>query len=873
LNNNFAIITGKIHRGPHKGKYFVCIDFDNKPGVDEFLSCFGETKSLEELGQKTVVVQHEDAKGERAHIYFITEIPLGKKSGIRAIDKDGKIPAIEVKSDSSTYVVCPPSIHQNGYPYQIIGTKEIQVLNVGKTRGLEDALNRIYDKHEGHLENDKENKVPIETLFGEDYRVYEGNNRHEDLMRTMESLIQRNRGILSEDETKSYAHSWNQKHCSPPLDDKEFEKQWLCAKRFIGKNSITGQKKKGRPEADNKEPQKSSNETLMEIAIENTKKLFRDQYGEGFAYAFVKDHCEVISLSGSKFRKFLSNMYYATQGKVLNPETLNNVVNTLQANAELGDTQHSLFLRVAWHEGDLYYDLTNEKHQCIWISKNGSWQVLDQTPVPLFRRYNQNPQDLPFKEPLSEKEDALETFVSRFTNIKDDEAKLVVKVALISWFIPNIPHPILIVHGGKGSAKSMFQTMVKSIVDPAKPSLLTIHNDKSEFIQQIAHNYLAAYDNLKYNPKWLSDEACKTITGIGQTKRVLYTVDEDKIFEYKHCLMFNGINVAFSEPDVIDRSIVIELPMIREDDRKTENEILEGFHNLRPRILGQVFDILAKAITIKKDVRIKAIPRMADYAMWGEAIARAMGHAENEFLDAYYNNIRFQNAEVIESNPVAFAIKKLVEDTLADTVKVKPGSDKALFNGTPAELLDRLDKIANENKINTIQKEWPKDKKWLVRRIKEIRQNLQQELGIEIRIERDSNNTSTVKIEKNVSGVSGEHKMTPENESLTPYLEKMSPGNANLSPEKDRMSPDIQDDMSIKSNSSGDNGDTGDISCISIEESDETIDVTGTPRSDIDRMIGFREPFWYCKQHPNVQNIHREEIEHHIQYSKEHAGN
>ena len=162
VNNNCAIITGKIHRGPHKGKYFVCIDLDNRVGIDEFLSWFGETKSLEELGQKTVVVQHEDAKGERAHIYFITEKPLGKKSGISGIDKDGKIPAIEVKSDSSTYVVCPPSIHQNGHPYQIVGTKEIQVLNDEKSRKLEDALNKIYEKYNNknpplHSKNDIDN--------------------------------------------------------------------------------------------------------------------------------------------------------------------------------------------------------------------------------------------------------------------------------------------------------------------------------------------------------------------------------------------------------------------------------------------------------------------------------------------------------------------------------------------------------------------------------------------------------------------------------------------------------------------------------------------------------------------------------------------
>lgn len=382
--------------------------------------------------------------------------------------------------------------------------------------------------------------------------------------------------------------------------------------------------------------------------------------------------------------------------------------------------------------------------------------------------------------------------------------------------------------------------------------------------------YLAAYDNLKYNPRWLSDEACKTITGICQTKRVLYTVDEDKIFEYKHCLMFNGINVAFSEPDVMDRSILVELPAIKEEDRRTENEILEGLYRLRPRILTQIFNILAKAIILKNDIRIKSKPRMAAFAIWGEAISQAMGHKENEFLDAYCNNISFQNAEVIESNPVALAIKKLVENVIAnediDPSDAKPDTIKSIFIGTPAELLRKLELIAEENKISTHSREWPREQKWLVRRINVIKPNLQQELGIEIRIERNPKNTSLIKIGKNDSGISGEHRMSPENESLTPYLEEMSP-------EKDRMSPGNQDYATSKSNSSGDNGDNGDISHISKEEGDKTKDdVRETAGSEIDHIIGFREPFYHCKQHPHVQNIHREEIEHHIQYSREHIG-
>jgi hypothetical protein len=136
-----------------------------------------------------------------------------------------------------------------------------------------------------------------------------------------------------------------------------------------------------------------------------------------------------------------------------------------------------LSLRVAEYNGDLYYDLTNEKHQSNKISKNGTWEIIDKTPIPLFKRYNLISQTIPsavdpvLNEGKYEEQNPLESFFSKLTNIKVKEDKLIAKVALITWFIPKIPHIILIVHGGKGSAKSTFLTMIKSIVDPAKPSL------------------------------------------------------------------------------------------------------------------------------------------------------------------------------------------------------------------------------------------------------------------------------------------------------------------------------------------------------------------------------------------------------------------
>jgi hypothetical protein len=62
-------------------------------------------------------------------------------------------------------------------------------------------------------------------------------------------------------------------------------------------------------------------------------------------------------------------------------------------------------------------------------------------------------------------------------------------------------------------------------------------------------------------------------------------------------------------------------------------------------------------------------------------------------------------------------------------------------------------------------------------------------------------------IERNISGISGEHNLSPVNESLSPYLDKLSPVSKGLSPEE-------TEDLSTRSNETGDSGDTGDKSSI-----------------------------------------------------------
>jgi type IV pilus assembly protein PilQ len=59
------------------------------------------------------------------------------------------------------------------------------------------------------------------------------------------------------------------------------------------------------------------------------------------------------------------------------------------------------------------------------------------------------------------------------------DKKLLVLVQIISYFIPEIPHPVLIIYGSPGSGKSSFTEFCRSIIDPSKVPKLTIDRSNS----------------------------------------------------------------------------------------------------------------------------------------------------------------------------------------------------------------------------------------------------------------------------------------------------------------------------------------------------------------------------------------------------------
>jgi hypothetical protein len=90
---------------------------------------------------------------------------------------------------------------------------------------------------------------------------------------------------------------------------------------------------------------------------------------------------------------------------------------------------------------------------------------------------------------------------------------------------------------------------------------------------------------------------------------------------------------------------------------------------MKPRLLGFIFDILVRALYIKLTIKLERKPRMADFPVWGEAIARAIGCKDLEFLEAYYSVLERQNVNAVEATLVGLAIVNFVNTWPQGTIE------------------------------------------------------------------------------------------------------------------------------------------------------------------------------------------------------------
>jgi len=489
-------------------------------------------------------------------------------------------------------------------------------------------------------------------------------------------------------------------------------------------------------ESKQQDQKQSENSPKIKIALDTTRKythrLFIDEFKKPYAAIPTDDHLEVFAIDSRNFKNWCRMTIYQKNGITIDSQTLNDMCSLLSAYAmyDKNSEQINLSLRTATRTNnnklEWIYDLTNKNWEFVRITPD-FWSIIKNEII--FRRYNNQQSQV---DPQTEYEPDIFDKFMKLVNIKEDDedSKLLLKCYIVSLFIPDIQKPVLMLHGSQGSAKSSLEELIKMLVDPGIVKTYTFPRDLNELIQQLSHNHVIYYDNISIIRDWISDQLCRAVSGSGSSKRQLYTDDDDVIYSFKRCVGFNGINLGATKADLLDRGLIIELERIAEDRQLKPENLWKEFEEMRPQLLGYIFDILVKVLNWKNNVNgpqlnLDKLPRMSEFAEYGEMISRCMGNPGNLFINTYRKNIRLQSQEVIESSVVATTIIELIVN--------RNNED---WIGTPTQLLSDLEYVAESLKINIHGKLWPKSSNVLSRRLNEIKVNLKQ-VGMEIESSHD----------------------------------------------------------------------------------------------------------------------------------------
>jgi len=587
-----------------------------------------------------------------------------KCKGVSTTDRPHRMVTLDTPIDK----VCPA--------FDLVQFAAENIPDHGKAQAKPTAKQSRVDPHKTAK---SKKKTESKSDAGERARAYlfspkfpdsiEGEGGHKVLYRVACELVD---GFgLNREQAWPIYQEWNQAKAKPPEDEKQLGHKLDDA---IKKNPTPSL---GRLDA----AEETHAEILLRLAESAT--LFHDDSGRAFASVPVENHLETQDLLGTGFRRWLKRRFYMEQGRPPSVQSFQDVMGILEAKAQIDGHKEQVFIRVAEHDSRIYLDLGDPAWRAIEIDAKG-WRIVDKPPVR-FRRPNGFH---PLPEPTH---GGSITTLKDFVNIHDDDFLLLVAFLAAAMRVSG-PYPILVLTGEQGAAKSTLARTIRLLLDPHAMPLRSEPREPLSLVIGAVNGWLVAMDNLSTMPGWLSDALCRLSTGGGQANRTLYTNDEETFLDAQRPVVLTGITDFVNRADLTDRCVFLHLLVINETNRQTEKKFFKAFHAEYPAILGALLDAIAGGLKKLESVDLKSIPRMADFAVFGEAVCRGLGYDAGKFLEACRGNRKAANESILEDSYVATAIRELVATKE--------------WTGTTAALKDALELIVSDKIAKSDR--WPK---------------------------------------------------------------------------------------------------------------------------------------------------------------------
>ena len=384
----------------------------------------------------------------------------------------------------------------------------------------------------------------------------------------------------------------------------------------------------GKKEATPPKPDRKQAELLVEIAMEAGVNLFHDAAGEGFATAAEG---ATLAVRSRAFGLWVRETAYRRCGCVPSESAMTEALAHFESRGRFDGPELPVYVRAARGPGGIYVDLGDATYRVVEVDRAG-WRLVSGRDAPVRFRRPGAMEALP--EPMT---GGRLSDLRAHLNLPDDGAWALVAGCLVASIAlaPRGPFPLLVLRGEQGSAKSTATRRLASLVDPRRAGLRALPSDMQDLAVGAHNSHLLAFDNVSEIEPWLSDALCRISTGSGFATRELYTNREEAIIDATRPVILNGIGNAALRGDLVDRCVVVELPVIPENARKTERAGDQAFEAARPAILGALLDAISLALRTAGQVRLAELPRMADFAVVAVAAESAMGVERGTFLAAY----------------------------------------------------------------------------------------------------------------------------------------------------------------------------------------------------------------------------------------------
>ena len=221
-----------------------------------------------------------------------------------------------------------------------------------------------------------------------------------------------------------------------------------------------------------------------------------------------------------------------------------------------------------------------------------------------------------------------------FLNVDDDGWVLL--VAFLDRLLPpGRPFPVLQLHGEQGTPKSTPRADPQAD-RPNKSPLRKAPKTDDDLMVSASKSWVMTFENISHLEPAMSDAVCRLSTGGGLSKRALFTDEDEIVIDAIRPVIITSIGEVATRGDLLDRALLVELPIIDEKQRLGEKWFWRG-SIAHAQILGAVLDAVAGALRGIDDVRLDRTPRMADFAEWAAAAEGPLGWEPGSFMRYAYS--------------------------------------------------------------------------------------------------------------------------------------------------------------------------------------------------------------------------------------------